>query len=338
MEAREERIKRLKRLKQKRMITVLVLLVLLIGLGGGYYAAVQYREKKAREEAQRKEEEENAAKTEEFIITEFSFNDVAAIEYTNGEGTYCFVKTESDTGNSWVREGKEDFPIKLSKLQTIILSLCKLNGTAKISEAGEPLSNYGLAEPVISGKVTLQDGTVWQFSLGDEAPYSSGYYLLEKETGDIYVVASSVRTQLSTTEMKLVQEETFPQTTQEKMTEVRVELRGEDALSYVPQTAEDGTVTYPSIFADCEKFIATTIQEYNCTDFSEYGLEEPYLTVTVYYTENVTDQDGNTTKENRTVTLELGDLTVSNNYYARVNGSPYVYIMTAAHAQKYIPQ
>lgn len=338
MEAREERTKRLKRLKQKRMITVLALLVLLIGLGGGYYAAAQYREKKAEEEAQRQEEEENAGKTEEFAVTDFMFADVAAIEYTNEENSYRFVRTESDAGDIWVREGMEDFPTKTDKIQTIILSLCKLTGTAKISGAGGTLADYGLEAPAISAEVTLKDGTVWQCSLGNEAPYSSGYYLLEKESGDIYVVASGVHTQLSTTEMKLVQEETFPQTKQENITEVRVALRGEDALSYVPQTAEDGTAVYPSIFADCEKFIATTIQEYNCTDFSKYGLAEPYLTVTVYYTESVTDQDGNTTEESRTATLELGDLTVSGNYYARVNGSPYVYIMTAANAQKYIPQ
>ncbi len=336
MEAREERIQRLKRLKRKRMLTVVVLFVLLAGLGGGYFVARQYSEKKAEEEARKQEEQESGA--EELTVTTFSLSDVAEIAYTNEEGSYCFVRTESDNGDIWVREGVEDFPTKNSKVQTIIKSFCNLTSTTKVAAADAVLSDYGLEEPAFSVKITLTDGTVRQFYLGEEAPYSSGYYLLQEETGDVWVVESSVYTQLSTTEMKLVQEETFPKTDLENITEVTVALRGEDTLSYVPQTAEDGTVTYPSIFTDCEKFVASTVQEYHCTDFGEYGLADPYLTVTVHYTESVTDEEGNTAKENRTVTLELGDVTVSGNYYARVNGSSFVYIMTAANAKKYIPQ
>lgn len=336
MEEREERIKRLKRLKRKRLITVLVLVVLFVGLCGGYYAARKYSEKKAAEEA--KKQEEQGKDAEEFTVTSFSFADVAAVDYTNEENSYRFVRTESDAGDIWVREGLEDFPTKNSKIRTIIQSICNLTSTTKIDGAGEKLSEYGLENPAISIKITLSDGTIHRFRLGEEAPYSAGYYLLQEETGDVWVATSSVHTQFSTTEMKLVQEETFPQTSKENIVRVEAALRGEDVIRYEPQTEEDGTVTYPAIFTDCEKFIASTIQEYNCTDFAAYGLAEPYLTLTVSYTESVTDGEGNSVKENRTATLELGDLTVSGNYYARVNGSPYVYIMTAANAKKYIPQ
>lgn len=338
MEEREERIKRLKRLKRKRALTVLVLVVLLAGLGGGYYAARQYREKKAEEEAKRQEQENNQTNGEELTVTTFALRDVAAVGYTNEENSYRFVRTESDKGDIWVREGAEDFPTKNSKIETIIFSLCELTSTTKIAGDNATLSEYGLEKPVISITIALKDGTEQRFHVGAKAPYSAGYYLLQEETGDIWVVAESVYKQFATTEMKLVQEEGFPETKQENITKVEVTKRGEETIVYEPQTAEDGTVTYPAIFADCEKFVAGTIQEYRCTDFAAYGLEEPYLTVKVSYTENVADGEGNTVKEDRTVTLELGDLTVSNNYYARVNGTSFVYIMTAAHAAKYIPE
>lgn len=333
-EEREERIKRLKRLKRKRLVTMLALFLLLAGLCGGYYAASRYKAKKAEEEAKKQEEQGNGP--EEFTVTSFSYADVAAVDYTNEENSYRFVRTESDAGDVWVREGMEEFPTKNSKLQTIIKSICNLTSTAKIDGAGERLSEYGLEDPVVSIKITLSDGTVHRFRLGEEAPYSAGYYLLQEETGEVWVAGSSVYTQFSTTEMKLVQEETFPQISKENITKAEVALRGEEGVCYEPQTAEDGTVTYPALFTDCEKFIASTIQEYNCTDFAAYGLADPYLTVTVSYLESVIS-DGALVKENRTATLELGDLTVSGNYYVRVNGSPFVYIMTAANAKKYIP-
>ena len=35
---------------------------------------------------------------------------------------------------------------------------------------------------------------------------------------------------------------------------------------------------------------------------------------------------------------EIGDKTVSGNYYVRIDGSDFVYIMMEAHAKKYLPE
>ena len=337
MEEKEERIKRLKRLKRKRMLTVLVLFVLLSVLGGGYFIARRYIEKKASEEAER---EAGKNVTAEMDVTTFLLKDVASIEYTNEEASYGFtwVKNEGEYIGRWVRMGMEDFPTKDEKVQSIISGFCGLTSTTKIPAGEVELSDYGLDTPKCSAKLTLTDGTIHQFYVGNEAPYSSGYYMLEESTGDVWVVSNGIYTRLSTPELKLVQEETFPDTETENITEVTVAVRGEDKVSYIPQTNEDGTVNYPAIFYDCKKFIASTVQEYNCTDFAEYGLDDPYVTVTVHYMENVKDAEGNVTQEMRTMTAEIGNRTVSDNYFVRINGSPYVYIMTAANAKKYIPE
>ncbi|MBQ9766979.1 MAG: DUF4340 domain-containing protein [Lachnospiraceae bacterium] len=337
MDAREERELRLKRLKRKRAITVVVLLVLLVGLGGGYYAARQYAEQKAAKEA-----EEEAAKnaTTEYKVTTFTYYDVAEFEYTNEKTSYHFVKNEdsTDTNVVWVRKGMEDFPVDLDALVDVICTPCGFTSTTKIESEDADLSGFGFDAPKITVKVTLKDGAIHDFKVGNEAPYDEGYYLLYETTGEIWVVESWFYKELSTEEMKLVQAENFPETSEEYITEVTVAVRDGDTVSYQPQVAEDDTVTFPSIFKNCEKFIATTVQEYDCKDFSQYGLDNPYVTVTVHYMENVTDAEGNVTSEPRVMTAEIGDLTVSKNYYVRINGSPYVYIMTAANAAKYIPQ
>lgn len=336
MDAREERELRLKRLKRKRAICVSVLAVCLLCLGGGYAALRQYQAK----EAARKAEEEAAKNaTESYKVTTFTYYDVAEFEYTNAEASYHFVRNDGDSDVVWIRKGQEDFPINLEKVAEVICTPCNLSATAKVETEGAALEDYGLDEPEITVRVTLADGTVSSFRLGNAAPYDAGYYMLQEETGDIWIVESWVYKALSTSEMKLVQAETFPETSVENIMEVTVAVRGEDTISYLPQIEADDTVTFPAIFQSCEKFIATTVQEYDCQDFSEYGLENPYVTVTVYYMESTVDEDGAVSDAKLcTMTAEIGDLTVSDNYYVRINGSPYVYIMTAANARKYIPE
>jgi len=335
MDAREERELRLKRLKRKRAITVSVLFVLLAGLGGGYFAVRQY---KAKEAAKKAEEEAAKNAATSYQVTTFTYYDVAEFEYTNEETSYHFVKNEGDSDAVWIRKGQEDFPANLEKLAEVICSPCNLKATNKIAAEDAKLSEFGLDDPAITIKVTLEDGTMHSFRVGNAAPYDAGHYVLQESSDEIWIVEGWFYKTLATPEAKLVQAETFPKTSKEYITKVTVAVRGEGSVSYVPQLAEDDTVVFPDIFKNCEKFIATTVQEYNCKDFSAYGLDDPYVTVTVDYMENVTDQEGKVTSEKRTMTAEIGDLTVSDNYYVRINGSNYVYIMTAANAAKYIPQ
>lgn len=337
MEEREERLRRLKRLKQKRMISMVVLLVVILGLGGAYVAVNRQNEKKAAEEAKKKEEKELVT-NQTVQITEFSLTDVAEIEFTNEEASYHFVWTKVGNYGSWVRQGVDVFPTNDEKVQIIGDEFCQMTGTMRIPAEEVVLSDYGLDKVTYSAKLTLTDGEEHRFSLGDETPYSEGYYMLYENTGDVFVVRKTVHTQLSTKELKLVLGETFPSAEPKSMMEIRIEVRDGETISYKPEVAEDGTMTFPQIFYDSIQFVASTIQEYNCTDFAQYGLDDPYVTVTVDYLGYVMDEEGAITREPMTMVAEIGDKTVSDNYFVRINGSDFVYIMAAAHAKKYIPQ
>lgn len=337
MDEREERAKRLKRLKQKRMIAVLVMLVLLVGLGGGYYLAREYRLKKAAEEARKAEESNTVVQMQ---VTEFLANDVAEIAYTNEQASYHFVwvKNEEETMGKWVLQGRENFPSDTVKIQTIISSFCQLISTEKIALADADLGAYGLETPVCTADLTFSDGTVRKFKIGHAAPYSAGRYFMEEGGDAVWIVEEALYNRLSTEEIKLVEAETFPKTTEQAILEVEIKERGKEPVSYLPEVGDDDTISYPPIFSDCTKFVASTVQEFDCKDFAQYGLDDPCVTVTVHYLEKSINADGEAEPVGATMTLEIGDLTVSDNYFVRVNGSSYVYIMTNAFAKKYIPQ
>ena len=337
MDEREARIQRLKRLKRKRMLTICVLCVLLIGLGGGYYILREYNEKKAAEEA-RKEEEKLALENTEEAITSFKLTEVAAIEFTNEEASYHFVWTDMDPTGTWVKQDETDFPTNITKVQTIIGTFCEMTGSNRIAAEKADLSLYGLDNTAYTAKITLREGGEHSFRVGNAAPYDSGYYLLYENTGDVYVVTNLAHTRLATEKIDMVQAETFPSAEPESMMELRIEVRDGETISYVPEENEDGSFAYPPIFYDSMRFVASTIEEYNCTDFAKYGLDDPYVTVTIDYLGYTFDEGGMLIREPMTMKLEIGDKTVSDNYFVRVNDSNFVYIMVDLQAQKYLPQ
>ena len=337
MDEREERIQRLKRLKRKRMLTVGVLCVLLVGLIGGYYALHQHNEKKAAEEA-RKEEERQALADTEVQITEFALTEVAAIEFTNPEASYHYVWTDMEPTGTWVKQDEKDFPTNIQKVQSIIGTFCEMTGSNRIAAENADLSLYGLDDTAYSAKITLREGGEHSFKVGNEAPYSSGYYMLYENTGDVYVVNKLAYTRLNTEKIDMVQGETFPSAEPESMMELRIEVRDGETISYVPEENEDGSLTYPPIFYDSMRFVASTIEEYNCTDFAKYGLDDPYVTVTIDYLGYSFTDEGMLQREPMTMKLEIGDKTVSDNYFVRVNDSNFVYIMVDLQAKKYLPQ
>ena len=336
MEQREERALRLKRLKRKRILTMVALVAVLGLLGGGYWFITERNARLAAEEAQKKAEQE-AARNQKVEITSFLLKDVASAEFSNEESSYHFVWVEGDKFGSWVRQGEEDFPTNEEKLQTIISAFCEMGGTSRMKLSEINPEDYGLDATDLTMKLTLTDGAEHSFCLGDEAPYDAGYYLLYENTGEVFVVASNVYTQLTTKEVKLVQGETFPSAEPESISRLCIEVRDGETKTYLPEVAEDGTKTFPAQYYDCVPFVASTIQEYNCTDYAKYGLDEPYVTVTVDYLGYVFTEGGLLTREPCTTVLEIGDKTVSDNYFVRVDGSDFVYIMMKAQAKKYIP-
>ena len=68
-----------------------------------------------------------------------------------------------------------------------------------------------------------------------------------------------------------------------------------------------------------------SVVEYNCADFSRYGLEEPATVVTVRYTEEEETEEATV----KTLVFEFGNKNEEESgTYVRINGSPYVYTMT----------
>lgn len=216
----------------------------------------------------------------------------------------------------------------------------------------EDLSEYDLDSPQNEIKLTTDDGdTVLQ--IGMENTSTSQYYVKKSDDDkNVYLVDSSAVEPFMGTLYDFAESGTFPSVTSSTITEVKVDKEDGYELTQDPDnlfwnisdgktseradTDKAGTVTSAIGSLSYDSFV-----DYNCTDDSKYGFDDPYAVITAKYTEEEAVEDESSTDsdteddseeaETKTVdkeiTIYVGDETGSDRY-VKVNDSKEVYTIT----------
>ena len=310
--------------KTKNLLLLAAILVLLIG---GYFA-LDFLPKESGEE-------ENTL--EEVVeVAEFTAEDIEFYCYKNSEYEMGFYCTEA----GYVHYKDETFPENEAILEEQLEAIGNLTALQKVDSTDK--AEYGLDAPELTVAVTLKDGTERTFFLGDKALFEEGYYLLDVENNVIYLTDTELYEQLNCSRSSLIQQEEKVLVSSEQILDVTVEAAGVQTmyLSYAEEREHPWQLTTPegifkgdsdavleaiSIF-DSYSLLSTL--EYNCDDFSTYGLEEPITTVEVRYTEEESS-------DVKTLLFEFGSVDPETDVsYVRINNSSYVYGMSEYYAEK----
>lgn len=166
----------------------------------------------------------------------------------------------------------------------------------------EDLSEYDLDSPQNEIKLTTDDGdTVLQIGMENE---STSQYYVKKSDDDknVYLVDSSAVEPFMGTLYDFAESGTFPSVTSSTITEVKVDKEDGYELTQDPDnlfwnvsdgktsekadTDKAGTVTSAIGSLAYDSFV-----DYNCTDDSKYGFDDPYAVITAKYTEEETVED-----------------------------------------------
>ena len=310
--------------KTKNLLLLAAILVLLIG---GYYALDLLPEDT--------EEEENTVE-ETIEITEFTAEDIALYCYENSEYRIGFNCTEE----GYVHYEDEAFPANTDVVKTQLSAIGTLTALQKLDSTDR--AEYGLDAPSVTVAVTLTDGTERTFFVGDAALFEDGYYLLDVENNVIYLTDTGLYEQFTCDWSTLVQQEEKVLVANEQILDVTVETAGVQTMHifYEEELEQPWQITTPegTFDGDSEAVLEAisaynsysmlSTLEYNCDDFSTYGLEEPITIVKVRYTE----------EENpdvKTLLFEFGSVDPETDVsYVRINGSSYVYGMSEYYAEK----
>ena len=237
---------------------------------------------------EKKESEEEDTSVE---LTSLSTDDITSVAFTAGQDNVEFDKKD----DAWSEKSDADFPVDQDTVNTAVGGIASLSAAQEISDV-EDLSEYDLDSPQNEIKLTTDDGdTVLQIGMENE---STSQYYVKKSDDDknVYLVDSSAVEPFMGTLYDFAESGTFPSVTSSTITEVKVDKEDGYELTQDPDnlfwnvsdgktsekadTDKAGTVTSAIGSLAYDSFV-----DYNCTDDSKYGFDDPYAVVTVKYSE-----------------------------------------------------
>lgn len=254
-----------------------------------YLLAVKLNQKKA----------EADSSDDSLVISSVDSDQITAISYEKDGKSLSFIKEDS----TWYDAEDKSFPLDQNSLTTMTNTLGAVSATRKL-ENPEDLSEYGLDSPVMTVRYTAGDGKEAEFSVGDTNDAAGGTYL--KISGDdaVYLVASDFADTFNSDIYQMADMESFPTITSDSITDINVKS-GSHTLEIKNDSdggrtvLENGEEQENCAESSVTQFVNTVTGitfkshvEYNCKDWSKYGLDKPTADIAVDYTTTETVSSG----------------------------------------------
>nr|WP_303019446.1 DUF4340 domain-containing protein [uncultured Blautia sp.] len=338
----------------KKKTVKLVSAVVVLGVVSGAYVGVNSY-------VSSQEKKESEAEDTSVELTSLDTDNITSVAFTAGQDKVEFDKKD----DTWSEKGDADFPVDQDTVSSAVEGISSLTAAQEISDV-EDLSEYDLDSPQNEIRLTTEDGdTVIQVGMKNDS--TSQYYVKKSDDDEnVYLVDSSAVEPFMGTLYDFAQSGTFPSVTSSTITDVKVDKEDGYELSQDPDnlfwnvsdgktsekadTDKAGTVTSAIGSLAYDSFV-----DYNCTDDSKYGFDDPYAVITAKYTEEEaedadsentdttdadeasedTDAEGTDTDSEDTetktvekeITIYVGDET-GDDRYVKVDDSKEVYTIT----------
>lgn len=267
----------------KKKTVKLVSAVVVLGVLCAAYEGVNFYVTSQEE----KETEENDTSVD---LVSLEADDITAVSFTADQNEVEFDKKD----DSWTEKSDANFPVNQDTVDSAVKGVASLTADQEISDV-EDMSQYDLDNPQNTITLTTADGDT-SLQIGMES--SNNQYYVKKEDDDkkVYLVSSSSIEPFMGTLYDFAESGTFPSVTSATITDVKVDKENSYELTQdadnlfwnvsdgktteKADTTKAGTVTSAIGSLAYDKFV-----DYNCTDASKYGFDDPYAVITVKYTE-----------------------------------------------------
>ena len=348
----------------KKKTVKLVSAVVVLGVLCAAYEGVNFYVTSQEE----KETEENDTSVD---LVSLEADDITAVSFTADQNEVEFDKKD----DSWTEKSDANFPVNQDTVDSAVKGVASLTADQEISDV-EDMSQYDLDNPQNTITLTTADGDT-SLQIGMESSNNQYYVKKADDDNNVYLVSSTSIEPFMGTLYDFAESGTFPSVTSATITDVKVDKENgyeitQDAdnlfwnvsdgkTTEKADTTKAGTVTSAIGSLAYDKFV-----DYNCTDDSKYGFDDPYAVITVKYTEeeavesdedseestdadteeSTTDEAAADTSENadasdedssedeqetqtveKTLTIYVGDET-GDDRYVKVDDSKEVYTIT----------
>ena len=267
----------------KKKTVKLVSAVVVLGVLCAAYEGVNFYVTSQEE----KETEENDTSVD---LVSLEADDITAVSFTADQNEVEFDKKD----DSWTEKSDADFPVNQDTVDSAVKGVASLTADQEISDV-EDMSQYDLDNPQNTITLTTADGDT-SLQIGMESSNNQYYVKKEDDDKNVYLVSSSSIEPFMGTLYDFAESGTFPSVTSATITDVKVDKENSYELTQdadnlfwnvsdgktteKADTTKAGTVTSAVGSLAYDKFV-----DYNCTDDSKYGFDDPYAVITVKYTE-----------------------------------------------------
>ena len=246
----------------------------------------------------RYEEKKEQIKNSGEVILEIPTDSVTALSWTNDSGTFSFTKDET-----WVYDDDNAFPVDEEKINNMLEQFTSFAAAFAIDDV-EDYAQYGLDEPICTIRITAGEKS-YTVELGDFSKMDEQRYVSIGD-GKVYLASEDPYDSYSVVLRDMIRNDTIPSfntasqitfSGEESYTIVRDENGksiDQDDVYFVDGNPVD-TTNVSSYLSVLRSLSLTEYVSYNVTaaELSEFGLDEPNLTVELAYIVN--DSDGNET-------------------------------------------
>lgn len=267
----------------KKKTVKLVSAVVVLGVLCAAYEGVNFYVTSQEE----KETEENDTSVD---LVSLEADDITAVSFTADQNKVEFDKKD----DSWTEKSDANFPVNQDTVDSAVKGVASLTADQEISDV-EDMSQYDLYNPQNTITLTTADGDT-SLQIGMESSNNQYYVKKEDDDKNVYLVSSSSIEPFMGTLYDFAESGTFPSVTSATITDVKVDKENSYELTQdadnlfwnvsdgktteKADTTKAGTVTSAVGSLAYDKFV-----DYNCTDDSKYGFDDPYAVITVKYTE-----------------------------------------------------
>ena len=267
----------------KKKAVKLVSAVVVLGVLCAAYEGVNFYVTSQEE----KETEENDTSVD---LVSLEADDITAVSFTADQNEVEFDKKD----DSWTEKSDANFPVNQDTVDSAVKGVASLTADQEISDV-EDMSQYDLDSPQNTITLTTADGDT-TLEVGMESSNNQYYVKKADDDNNVYLVSSTSIEPFMGTLYDFAESGTFPSVTSATITDVKVDKENgyeitQDAdnlfwnvsdgkTTEKADTTKAGTVTSAIGSLAYDKFV-----DYNCTDDSKYGFDDPYAVITVKYTE-----------------------------------------------------
>lgn len=282
-----------------------------------------------------------------YPVASIDAESLTKISYTYLEQTYSFVLNNDES--AWLWEDDPSLILSSDKFAYMVSYFTNLSSNVMLENVTDAeLTSYGLNTPTVVIKFFDSVNGELCFNIGIRNTYNGMYYINEASSpSTVYMVEEALLSKFKYTPDDMLQHDTLPSLELSDIISVKVE-RSENVYLYTwyedeAETGDeikglwrlsvnDGEESYPGDEISGGLSQAVTEMEfknfitYDSSKLAEYGLDDPTkITLTYREKDETSDKDLETAK-----VILLGKESSDGLFYAKLEGSPYVYTLSPA--------